>query len=95
MLNGFLGCQKCEWKVRYGILTDRILVGLRWWSEIKADGREEWYFESLNVSKFIVFNAKETQTLLITMSSGAPFMQLLFYGRSSLCLELYNSNFTT
>jgi hypothetical protein len=28
-------------------LTGRILVGLRWWSQIKADGEEEWVYESL------------------------------------------------
>ena len=26
--------------------TFRLLVGLRWWSEIKDDGSEEWLFES-------------------------------------------------
>jgi hypothetical protein len=30
---------------------ERILVGLRWWNEVKSDGSEEWVFESLNVSK--------------------------------------------
>jgi len=28
-------------------LTGRILVGLRWWSQIQDDGKEVWYFESL------------------------------------------------
>jgi len=28
-------------------VTGRILVGLRWWSRIKDDGKEEWIFESL------------------------------------------------
>ena len=27
-------------------VTGRKLVGLRWWSEIKEDGKEEWKFES-------------------------------------------------
>jgi hypothetical protein len=34
-------------------LCFRILVGLRWWSEIKEDGSEEWVFESLDISKNI------------------------------------------
>ena len=28
-------------------LTGRILVGLRWWSQIREDGTEEWIFESM------------------------------------------------
>ena len=31
----------------------RILVGLRWWSEIKEDGSEEWVFESLDLSRLM------------------------------------------
>jgi len=27
-------------------VTGRLLVGLRWWSDFKEDGTEEWYFES-------------------------------------------------
>lgn len=27
-------------------ITGRLLVGLRWWNEIKEDGSEEWIFES-------------------------------------------------
>jgi len=29
-------------------LLNRILVGLRWWNEVKEDGSEEWIFESDN-----------------------------------------------
>ena len=32
-------------------ITGRILVGLRWWSQVKEDGTEEWYFESLEEKK--------------------------------------------
>lgn len=28
-------------------VSGRILVGLRWWSVIKENGKEEWYYESL------------------------------------------------
>ena len=26
----------------------RLLVGLRWWSHVKEDGKEDWIFESLD-----------------------------------------------
>ena len=32
-------------------LTGRILVGLRWWSQVNADGTEEWRFEGLHEKK--------------------------------------------
>lgn len=31
-------------------VTGRLMVGLRWWNEIKEDGSNEWIFESLEVS---------------------------------------------
>ena len=30
-------------------VSGRLLVGLRWWNEIKADGSSEWIFESKEV----------------------------------------------
>lgn len=33
-------------------VSGRILVGLRWWSEVKEDGTEVWIFESDHESKF-------------------------------------------
>lgn len=30
-------------------VTGRLLVGLRWWNEIKEDGSNQWLFESRNV----------------------------------------------
>lgn len=37
-------------------ISGRILVGLRWWNEVKEDGSEVWIFESKNESiKFINF----------------------------------------
>ena len=32
-------------------ISGRILVGLRWWNEVKDDGDEVWIFESKNESK--------------------------------------------
>jgi len=31
-------------------VTGRKLVGLRWWSEIKDDGSEEWLYESMEIN---------------------------------------------
>eukprot|EP01133_Synstelium_polycarpum_P019006 gene19006-22751_t len=31
-------------------VTGRLLVGLRWWNEIKEDGTDRWIFESLEVT---------------------------------------------
>jgi hypothetical protein len=33
-------------------ISGRVLVGLRWWNEVKEDGTEVWIFESKNESKF-------------------------------------------
>ncbi len=30
-------------------VSGRLLVGLRWWNEIKEDGSNEWIFESREV----------------------------------------------
>ncbi len=32
-------------------ITGRLLVGLRWWNEVKQDGSSEWVFESVEVKK--------------------------------------------
>ena len=37
------------WSVKN--LTGRMLVGLRWWSQVNADGTEEWKFEGLDEKK--------------------------------------------
>jgi hypothetical protein len=34
-------------------VSGRLLVGLRWWNEIKEDGTEVWVFESKNESIFL------------------------------------------
>ncbi len=34
-------------------IAGRILVGLRWWNEVKEDGTEVWIFESKNESNNI------------------------------------------
>ena len=30
-------------------VSGRLLVGLRWWNEVREDGTNEWLFESLEV----------------------------------------------
>ena len=40
-------CALDFWTVKN--VSGRILVGLRWWSIIKEDGKEEWKFESLDL----------------------------------------------
>ena len=37
-------------------IAGRILVGLRWWNEVKEDGTEVWIFESKNESKNYIIN---------------------------------------
>ncbi len=37
-------------------ISGRILVGLRWWNEVKENGEEVWIFESKNESKYIILN---------------------------------------
>lgn len=36
-------------------VTGRLLVGLRWWNEIKEDGTSEWIFEQKEVKRFWFF----------------------------------------
>lgn len=35
-------------------VTGRLLVGLRWWNEIKEDGSNLWIFESRTVGSFFI-----------------------------------------
>jgi hypothetical protein len=38
----------------YSLFKFRILVGLRWWNNIKEDGTEEWIFESSDQSIYLI-----------------------------------------
>jgi len=40
-------------------VSGRLLVGLRWWNEVKADGSNEWIFESLE--KTAITNPTESK----------------------------------
>eukprot|EP00762_Andalucia_godoyi_P002430 ANDGO_02766.mRNA.1 Golgi apparatus membrane protein TVP23 len=34
-------------------ISGRILVGLRWWNEVKDDGENQWFFESAAPGTFV------------------------------------------
>jgi len=46
-------------------VSGRLLVGLRWWNEIKEDGSSEWIFESLEETSSI--NASESRIFWISL----------------------------
>jgi len=39
-------------------ISGRLLVGLRWWNEVREDGSNEWIFESLQETKFDTVESK-------------------------------------
>jgi hypothetical protein len=56
-------------------ITGRLLVGLRWWNEIKEDGTNEWIFESIEDKTII--NSKEKFLFWITLLI-TPIFWILF-----------------
>lgn len=56
-------------------VTGRLLVGLRWWNEIKEDGSNEWIFESLEETSSI--NASESRIFWISMFA-VPLLWVMF-----------------
>mmetsp|Transcript_26416 Transcript_26416/g.37191 ORF Transcript_26416/g.37191 Transcript_26416/m.37191 type:complete len:198 (+) Transcript_26416:202-795(+) len=77
----FLACD--FWVVKN--VSGRLLVGLRWWNEIKDDGKSEWIFES-HEDKSII-NPFEKKVFWISLFV-APFIWLVFAISSLLSLEL-------
>ena len=57
-------------------LSGRILVGLRWWNEVKEDGTEVWIFESKNES-ILYFLIKKRKVVQILLFFGLPIMYML------------------
>jgi hypothetical protein len=53
-------------------ISGRILVGLRWWNEVKEDGSEVWIYESKNESIYLINKKKTTE--LIILYSGVLFI---------------------
>ena len=65
-------------------VSGRILVGLRWWNEVKEDGSEEWKFESAHEVK-----ARSIDTTIFWMSLYiAPAFWALFMFLELIGLKL-------
>jgi hypothetical protein len=71
---------------------------LRWWSEIKDDGSEEWIFESLDISNSFTFkyylilentNAADNKIFWIT-SYGQPIVWVILGIVSVLSFKVQN-----
>jgi len=64
-------------------ITGRLLVGLRWWNEVKEDGTNEWIFESRDPSRPV--NASDSRifwsALYVTPGIWAVFglLDLIFF----------------
>jgi len=65
-------------------ISGRILVGLRWWNEVKEDGTEEWKFESSHEVK-----AKSIDTTIFWVSLYvAPIFWGIFFVLELIGLKL-------
>lgn len=55
-------------------ISGRLLVGLRWWNEVKPDGSNEWIFESLE--KTAITNPTEVppSQLIGCPSANHPYL---------------------
>jgi len=65
-------------------ISGRLMVGLRWWNEIKDDGTNEWIFESLEDTSHVSGFEK---TLFWGALFGAPTLWCLFAVISALKLN--------
>lgn len=92
--------KKCYRKViwnNYFVLTckNRLLVGLRWWSEIQDDGTEKWHFESHDQKNHL--NAIDrrvfwwSQTIVCIFWALLSFLNLISF-RLYWVLEFFYSN---
>ena len=61
------------------------MVGLRWWSAIKDDGTEEWYFESLGGDQK---PSKVDSTVFWAANYTVPILWFVFAITSILTLNL-------
>ena len=61
------------------------MVGLRWWSAIKDDGTEEWYFESLGENRQ---TSKVDKSVFWIANYTVPILWGLFAFTSLLSLNL-------
>ena len=67
-------------------LTGRILVGLRWWSQINPDGSEEWRFEGLNEKK----SGGVDRWIFWGILYLTPVIWIILLVSSALSFALYN-----
>jgi len=57
-------------------VTGRLMVGLRWWNEIKDDGTNEWIFESVEDKSAL----SQTETMIFWISLFlAPAVWIVFF----------------
>jgi hypothetical protein len=67
-------------------VTGRLLVGLRWWSEIDESGKEQWIFESCDDNKLI----GKTDSLVFWMGLYlAPVVWCLFAFMDFFTLKIF------
>ena len=67
-------------------ITGRILVGLRWWSQVRDDGTEEWFFESLEEKK----NAGIDSFIFWAILYVSPIIWAILALASLLSFAVYN-----
>jgi golgi apparatus membrane protein TVP23 len=68
-------------------VTGRLLVGLRWWNEIKEDGSNEWIFESLEGERQV---HKLESTIFWSVLFAAPALWILLCVGELITLSLSN-----
>lgn len=73
-------------------ISGRLLVGLRWWSDFKEDGTEEWRFESYNYERYINPIDKSffwtSQVILSAFWAVFVAKQILTFGLYWLTLDI-------
>ncbi|KAJ2769184.1 hypothetical protein IWQ57_003213 [Coemansia nantahalensis] len=56
-------------------ISGRLLVGLRWWNEVREDGTNEWIFESRDVS--VPVNTSDSRTFWTVLYATPAIWSLL------------------
>jgi len=83
-------------------ITGRLLVGLRWWSEIQEDGTEKWHFESHDqksqihpIDKRVFWWSQTIACIFWALMTFWSFLQLHLYWMtcSGICLVLSAVNY--
>ncbi|EFA82716.1 hypothetical protein PPL_04411 [Heterostelium album PN500] len=65
-------------------VTGRLLVGLRWWNEVREDGTNEWYFEQ--APSEVKYNSTESMIFWLSLYF-TPVLWLLFFLSSLISLN--------